>query len=44
MPVPTLDPAQLFQAVSDPTRLRLLRLLRREELNVQELVHILAAV
>ena len=42
MPVPTLDPAQLFQAVSDPTRLRLLRLLRREELNVQELVHVLA--
>ncbi|HOX24975.1 MAG TPA: metalloregulator ArsR/SmtB family transcription factor [Candidatus Krumholzibacteria bacterium] len=30
-----------FQAISDPTRLRLLRLLEREELNVQELVAIL---
>lgn len=34
------DPAALFQSVSDPTRLRLLRLLGREELNVQELVRI----
>ncbi|MEZ4386593.1 MAG: metalloregulator ArsR/SmtB family transcription factor [Candidatus Krumholzibacteriia bacterium] len=32
------DPVQTLQAVSDPTRLRLLRLLLREELNVQELV------
>ena len=34
-------PENIFQAVSDATRLRLLRLLRREELNVQELVRIL---
>lgn len=34
------DPAALFQSVSDPTRLRLLRLLARDELNVQELVRI----
>jgi ArsR family transcriptional regulator len=40
--VPSADPAALFQAVSDPTRLRLLRLVVREELNVQELVRILA--
>lgn len=38
-PVP--DPIQTLQAVSDPTRLRLLRLLLREELNVQELVAVL---
>jgi DNA-binding transcriptional ArsR family regulator/16S rRNA G527 N7-methylase RsmG len=36
-----IPPAILFQAVSDPTRLRLLRLLGREELNVRELVRIL---
>jgi ubiquinone/menaquinone biosynthesis C-methylase UbiE len=36
------DPVHIFQAVSDPTRLRLLRLLNCEELNVQEMVHILA--
>ncbi|MBM4131420.1 helix-turn-helix transcriptional regulator, partial [bacterium] len=34
------DPAALFQSISDPTRLRLLRLLARDELNVQELVRI----
>jgi ubiquinone/menaquinone biosynthesis C-methylase UbiE len=34
-------PAEILQAVSDHTRLRLLRLLCREELNVQELVRIL---
>jgi len=33
-----MGPELLFQAVSDRTRLRLLRLLGREELNVQELV------
>ncbi len=33
-----MGPELLFQAVSDRTRLRLLRLLSREELNVQELV------
>ncbi len=33
-----IDPTLLFHAVSDGTRLRLLRLLGREELNVQELV------
>ena len=38
---PESDPVSLFQAVSDETRVRLLRLLRREELNVQELVKIL---
>ena len=38
---PALPPATIFQAVSDPTRLRLLRLLHREELNVQEMVRIL---
>jgi ArsR family transcriptional regulator len=37
----SLDPVATFQAISDPTRLRLLRLLSREELNVQELVAIL---
>ncbi len=36
-----LDPATIFQAVSDQTRLRLLRLLRSEELNVREMVFIL---
>ena len=35
------DPALLLQAVGDATRLRLLRLLAREELSVQELVGIL---
>jgi ubiquinone/menaquinone biosynthesis C-methylase UbiE/DNA-binding transcriptional ArsR family regulator len=34
------DPAALFQSISDPSRLRLLRLLFREELNVQEMVRI----
>lgn len=34
------DPAALFQSVSDVSRLRLLRLLCRQELNVQELVRI----
>jgi ArsR family transcriptional regulator len=34
----TLDPAALFQSISDSTRLRLLRLLGRHELNVQEMV------
>lgn len=34
------NPAALFQSVSDSSRLRLLRLLGREELNVQELVRI----
>jgi ArsR family transcriptional regulator len=34
----TYDPAALFQSVSDPSRLRLLRLLAGRELNVQELV------
>lgn len=34
------DPASLFQSISDPSRLRLLRLLFREELNVQEMVRI----
>jgi ubiquinone/menaquinone biosynthesis C-methylase UbiE len=33
-----IDPAALFQSISDPTRLRLLRLLGRQELNVQEMV------
>ncbi len=36
----SLAPEVIFQAVSDATRLRLLRLLHREELNVQELVRI----
>ncbi|MBU8871085.1 MAG: metalloregulator ArsR/SmtB family transcription factor [Gemmatimonadales bacterium] len=34
------DPATLFQSISDPSRLRLLRLLFGEELNVQEMVRI----
>lgn len=34
------DPAALFHSLSDPSRLRLLRLLQRTELNVQELVAI----
>ncbi len=34
------NPATLFHSLSDPVRLRLLRLLAREELNVQELVAI----
>ncbi|MCP4574421.1 MAG: metalloregulator ArsR/SmtB family transcription factor [bacterium] len=34
------DPAALFHSLSDASRLRLLRLLRRSELNVQELVSI----
>ncbi len=37
----SIDPVTIFQAVSDATRLRLLRLLRREELNVREMVSIL---
>ncbi|MFN2370900.1 MAG: ArsR/SmtB family transcription factor [Candidatus Krumholzibacteriia bacterium] len=37
---PAMDPAGLFHSLSDPVRLRLLRLLGREELNVQELVRI----
>ena len=36
-----MTPAAIFQSISDETRLRLLRLLRREELNVQELVRVL---
>jgi ubiquinone/menaquinone biosynthesis C-methylase UbiE/DNA-binding transcriptional ArsR family regulator len=36
-----LPPADILQSVSDPVRLRLLRLLVREELNVQEMVRIL---
>jgi SAM-dependent methyltransferase/DNA-binding transcriptional ArsR family regulator len=36
-----VDPVATFQAISDATRLRLLRLLIRQELNVQELVAIL---
>lgn len=40
-PAPALQ--EILRAVSDPTRLRLLWLLRREELNVQELVRILGA-
>jgi len=35
-----VEPAALFQSVSDPSRLRLLRLLQGRELNVQELVRI----
>ncbi len=35
------QPHLLLQAAGDPTRLRLLRLLQREELNVQEIVGIL---
>ena len=34
------DPAALFHSLSDPVRLRLLRVLHRQELNVQELVGI----
>jgi len=41
MNIHVADPVATFQAISDPTRLRLLRLLVREELNVQELVAIL---
>jgi ArsR family transcriptional regulator len=37
----TISPEAVFQAISDSTRLRLLRLLQRQELNVQELVRIL---
>ena len=37
----TPAPAVLLQAVGERTRLRLLRLLAKEELNVQELVRIL---
>jgi len=37
---PVNDPAALFHSLSDASRLRLLRLLRQEELNVQELVRI----
>lgn len=35
-----VDPARLFRTLGDPTRLRLLRLLGREELNVAELCDI----
>lgn len=38
--IPVTDPAGLFHSVSDATRLRLLRLLGQQELNVQELVRI----
>jgi len=38
MNIRAADPAATLHAVSDTTRLRLLRLLSREELNVQELV------
>jgi ArsR family transcriptional regulator len=41
MNIAAMDPTTLFHAVSDSTRLRLLRLLAHEELNVQELVSIL---
>jgi ArsR family transcriptional regulator len=34
------DPAALFHSLSDASRLRLLRLLRRQELNVQEMVRV----
>ena len=34
------DPSALFHSLGDPNRLRLLRLVAREELNVQELVRI----
>ena len=37
---PVFSPAALFQSVSDNSRLRLLRLLGQQELNVQELVQI----
>ena len=37
---PAFNPAALFQSVSDDSRLRLLRLLGRQELNVRELVRI----
>ncbi len=37
---PVFSPAALFQSVSDESRLRLLRLLGKQELNVQELVQI----
>jgi SAM-dependent methyltransferase len=35
-----MDPSALFHSLSDPTRLRLLRLLHRQELNVQEMVRV----
>ncbi len=41
MATQTINPADTFKAVGDPTRLRLLRLLSRSELNVQEMVQIL---
>ncbi len=41
MNIDAVSPAPLLQAVSDETRLRLLRVLHREELNVQELVRVL---
>ena len=41
MVIRTAHPAETFKAVGDPTRLRLLRLLARTELNVQEMVQIL---
>jgi len=41
MNIKATGPAHTFQAVSETTRLRLLRLLSRQELNVQELVAVL---
>lgn len=41
MNIKSMDPAGTFQAIGESTRLRLLRLLARQELNVQELVAIL---
>lgn len=41
MNIEARDPVQTLQAVSDSTRLRLVRLLLREEMNVQELVAVL---
>ncbi len=35
-----MDPSALFHSLSDSTRLRLLRLLSRQELNVQEMVRV----
>ncbi len=41
MPTAQANPAETFRILGDPTRLRLLRLLARVELNVQEMVQIL---
>ena len=41
LPMNTLPLAELFQSVSDPTRLRILALLARMELSVGELAHLL---